>query len=459
MEGYLSESTIAAVATALGGPIAIVRVSGPGARRALGALAGPGAEGFTPRKLHRARLKARDGRALDDALVVLFAAPDSFTGEDVVELHLHGGGYGVATVMEELQAIGARQALPGEFSFRAVRNGKMTLDQAYATADLIAASNGRAASLALEKLSGSQGCLLSRVAEELRQLATLGEAGIDFSDQDIDEVSIARLSKRIGSVMSELDRLAASYERGRRIQEGVDVALVGPPNAGKSSFFNALLGEDRSIVSAMPGTTRDVVGERLTLNGETSSVTMKLVDTAGLRKTGNDVERMGIERTLAAAGSADLVVFLADSSESPGPAREQWTCLLERVPSLAEKTIGILTKTDLAPKLPEAPFPLRRWVPTSAVTGSGIPEAVRAITQACETWVRREAGEILLTRPEQLKATRTAIEHLGRARAASAHELFAADVRQALHALGPLVGETLPDDILGRIFSDFCIGK
>lgn len=466
--GYLSEDTIAALASAPGGAVAVLRISGPQAFSVLRQIT-PDATASTaePRKLCRVRLMDPDaalGSAeMDDALSVRFVAPASFTGEDVVELHLHGGSYIAARVLDVLARLGVRQALPGEFSFRAVRNGKMTLSQATAVSDLIAASNHGAVSLALEKLSGSQNRLISDLAQNLRQLAVLGEVGIDFADQDVDEVSLPQLKKRLELIISALERLQQSYKRGSLIQDGIPVAFSGVPNAGKSSFFNALLGEDRSIVSDIPGTTRDVVRERLTLSGSRHTVTLRLEDTAGLRTTDNEIERMGIDRSIKSARDADLVLFLVDSTEPLAVAHEQWKILGEP----HGKTLGILTKSDLLSSAPQSSlvsecqktFGVSRWVATSAKTGHGISSAVEAITEFAGQWLKRDPGEVVLTRLNEAQAAAESLEHLQRARDATELDLFAADVRQALTSMGPLIGETLPDDILGQIFSEFCIGK
>lgn len=460
--GYLAHDTITAAATAVGGALAVIRISGPRAFEALKALA-PRHASSEPRKLVQARL-TRPGtqEPLDEALVVRFVAPESYTGEDVVELHAHGGAYLTGCLLEILGELGARQALPGEFSFRAVRNGKMTLSQARAVADLISAANDDAIRLALEKLSGTQNQLIAGIADNLRQVAALGELGIDFADQDVEEVSLPSLGRRLDPVISSLERLQASHARGTRIQEGIRVALLGLPNAGKSSFFNALLGEDRSIVTELPGTTRDVIREKLTLRGTRHSITLRLEDTAGLRSSDHEVERIGIERSRKAARDAELILLVADPALPAARTLEQWRTLGAEAP----KTIGILSKCDLA--LPERILAFREearslgiplWIETSAITGAGLGAAVQAITEYCGGLVFREKGEVVLTRLDQLNAVTQAIDHLQRARMTPEIDLFASDIRQALHSLAPLIGETLPEDILGQIFSEFCIGK
>ena len=456
--GYLAADTIAAIASAVGGPIAVLRVSGPAAFSVVAALA-PTLGTPPARQLVRARLRDAEGRPLDDALAVRFVAPASYTGEDVVELHVHGGGFVASRVLGALAAAGARQALPGEFSFRAVRNGKLGLVEAQAVSELIQAANAGAAELALEKMAGAESRVLTELAENLRTVAVFAEAGIDFSDQDLEEVAIPALRVRLAPIVAQLEALASTFARGSRVQEGVRVAFAGLPNAGKSSFFNRLLGEDRSIVSEIPGTTRDVIRERITLEGARTSVTLRLEDTAGLRGARDPIERAGIERTRQAVLAADLVLFLVDPRENAGEVRAQWEALTSADPKLGDRAIGLLTKSDLGPAESRRFSEISEWVELSALTGQGMEDAIAAITRFCERWVFRGTGELLLTRQDHLTAVVAALDHLKRAAASLAHELFASDVRQALHALGPLIGETPADDILGRIFSDFCIGK
>jgi tRNA modification GTPase len=460
--GYLGEDTIAALTTAVGGAISMLRLSGPDAYAFFERVSDRRASEMEPRKLVRARIHDLTGKPLDDALAARFVAESSYTGEASVEIHLHGGSFIASRVLSTLLEAGARQALPGEFSFRAVRNGKLSLPQAEAVADLIEASNDGAVALALDKMSGAQTVLLGALAAELRQLATLGEVGIDFADQDVDEVALERLQSRLAPVRGKLEQLRASYGRGAKIQEGIRVAFVGLPNAGKSSLFNALLGEDRSIVSEVAGTTRDVVREKLSLQGSRSAVTLRLEDTAGLRSADDRVERMGIERTLRSAREAELILLIVEAGSSPTDAaelREQWKDLGE--PSA--RTLGLVTKCDLADGSgAQALFEelgVASSYRTSAQSGEGVAEAARGIADFCENWVQRAPGEVLLTRLDHLRAVEHALEHLDRARQAAEIDLFAADLRHSLGALAPLIGETLPDDILGQIFSKFCIGK
>lgn len=467
--GYLTEDTIAALATTLGGPISIIRISGPRAFEALTLLSGEKKSNSIASNKHRYLRRAQivdKETPLDDALVAQFVKPESFTGEDVVEIHLHGSPYIATRVMEIISENGVRQALPGEFSFRAVRNGKLSVTQAQAVADLITAANENAVALALEKMGGSQNQLLSDLADSLRVLAVLGELGIDFADQDVEEVSLPNLKMRLTPLKELLVRLQDSYSRGSRIQDGIKVAFLGLPNAGKSSFFNTILGEDRSIVSEIPGTTRDVVREKITLRASHQMITLRLEDTAGLRSSEDRIEQMGIDRSRKSAAESDLVLFLIDSltffTHGINDSLAQW----KEIGSPKSKTIGIITKSDLIDteqlKQLEAkisPFEIEKWAIVSSKTNQGIEKAIQLITEHCSQWTARSQGEILLTRIDQLESISVALQCLERAEKVHELDLFAADIRQALHALNNLIGQTPAEDILAKIFSDFCIGK
>ena len=465
---YLSEDTIGAIATGLGGPIAIIRVSGPRVAEIFSKISNdPIPE---PGKLRRTRIFDDQKRLLDDAMVVFFKNPASFTGEDLFELNVHGGAYQVAKVMGALYRLGVRRALPGEFSFRAVRNGKMTLSQTEAVHDLVQATNSQAASLALEKIVGQQAKWAEALAEEAQHLVAMSELGIDFADQDVEEVSLPALKKRANALRERLGEIQKSFSRGRKIQEGFRAVFLGLPNAGKSSLFNAFLGEDRSIVTAIAGTTRDVVHESLSLQGTHGDVTLRLEDTAGLHSAQDQVEKEGIERTRNAAKTADVLIWIAPldaASEREGEimvqnlARE-WHALGQP----GSKSLLILTKADVkttygvrAAEAVEATFGFRRVGETSATTGLGVLEAGRVIADHLAKEVTRAPGEVVLTHLEHAQQLALAEQLLGRALVTEHNDLFAADLRLALTELSPLIGLTLPDDILGRIFSKFCIGK
>ena len=464
--GYLSNKTIAALCSPTGGAICVLRVSGEATFAIVEKIAGISRAEIIERKAKRVWLKDAEGHRLDDAVMIPFVGPRSFTGEDVVEFFLHGSPIIAQKTLDSIFAAGARMALPGEFSFRAVKNGKMTLSQAEAVKELIAAENDFALSLALEKLSGSQHELIEKIRTELMQLVTLSEVGIDFSDQDIDEVSLPRLKGRLRSVVTMLSELHGSFDRGKRFLDGIPVSVFGLPNAGKSSFFNALLGEDRSIVSDIAGTTRDVIREKLNLKGSSGYVTFRLSDTAGLRKGADTVEEIGIERTLKAARESDLVLIVVDGVD---PKIEQVRTFLDQIDLSYKSVLGVVTKLDLLSDDQKAKvleqvktLPVSSWNGVSSLRLTGIHEVASEMASIAERYLSRKPGEVVLTQFEHVQAVTRALECLNRAlsdEGAIDLVLFATDIRHGMNELGPLIGETLPDDVLGKIFSDFCIGK
>ncbi|MFN7685716.1 MAG: tRNA modification GTPase [Oligoflexia bacterium] len=464
---YLREETIASPITASGGAVTAIRVSGTRAQAVLTSLCDDAESILSrPRQLRLTGLHDLAGRKIDQCLAVFFEQGFSFTGEASFELFLHGGGLIQSQAMKALLEVGCKAALPGEFSFRAVKNGKMTLDQAEAVRDLIEATNETAHELALDRLGGSSARLFEEYAEILRQTLTLAEAGIDFSDQDLDEVSIARLTQRLPQVVEFLSRTEATLERGRRIQEGLHIALAGLPNAGKSTLFNELLGADRSLVSDEAGTTRDIIRERIRLRSPQGDQdwTLWLHDTAGLRSNTGRVEGLGIERALQAAREADLVLFVVDPTMDLLVARDEW----RRTGSPVSKTLVVFHKADLEPDAVarraledrwhhETGCKVECWV--SSKTQEGFPLFLNRLSERCNYLTAIEPGQWALTRLEQQDAVRQAREALERALSAEGHDLLAADLRNALEHLSFFIGKTSAEDVLGRIFSQFCIGK
>jgi tRNA modification GTPase len=462
--GYLSNRTIAALCSPVGGAICVLRISGGDAMRIASGLTD---HAFVPadhRMARRAWIRDANAKKIDDAVILPFFGPNSFTGEDSVEFFLHGSPMVAQKVLDACFEQGARLALPGEFSFRAVKNGKMRLSQAEAVKELISAENDFSLELALEKLSGTQHHLVVRLREDLLQLCTLAEVGLDFSDQDVEEVSLPRLKQRLKPVLEVLRSLRGSFDRGKRFSDGVPVTIFGLPNAGKSSFFNALLGEDRSIVSDIAGTTRDVVRERLNLRGQSGQVTLKLADTAGLRSSSDSIEEIGIERSILSARDSDLVVVVIDGSDPELPVLRSY---LDRIPLREGREFLFMVSkkdrmetADLERILSQVAKELGgRAHPVSSRTLEGIHEAAGLLADAAVKLLERKPGEVILTRFEHVRAVEQALGTLERAGDAGDAVLFAADLRHAMNDLGPLIGETLPDDVLGKIFSDFCIGK
>lgn len=466
--GYLSQKTIVALSTPAGGALAVVRVSGSDASRILLALSknGGSLEDFSERAAKRIWLVDGNQKAIDDAVVVRYVGPRSFTGEDLIEISIHGSARIAQRLIDRILELGARPALPGEFSFRAVKNGKLQLSQAEAIKEVIAADNDLSLELALEKLSGSQHRFVEELQQELMQLVTLAEAGIDFSDQDLDEVSLPTLKKRAQQSLELLGRLSGSFQRGKRFADGVPVAFLGLPNAGKSSFFNALLGEDRSIVSEIAGTTRDVVREKIFLQDPATreTIAIRLADTAGIRKSDDQIEEIGVTRSLKSAEDSDLIVLIVDGKTTKW---DEFLVLASQESIRKKPRVVVLTKKDqlsaeqlaktekeLKGHLPELPSV---WVSSTRL--EGVDRAGTLIASTARKLIERSPGEVVLTQFEHVNAVENSINCLKNAQQTPDIVLFATEVRHALNALGPLLGQTIPDDILGKIFSDFCIGK
>jgi len=466
--GYMSEDTIVSRISGGGGAISVLRVSGPETLRVVAVLTSNSVN-LVPRRMERVALRGASGAILDDAMIAVFHRPHSFTGEDVAELFLHGGGYITGSVVREILRLGVRQALPGEFSFRAVRNGKLTVDQAQAIHDLVSATNASAHSLALERLSGAQSKIFFELAEVLRHTLVLAEAGLDFSDQDLGELGLERLKNQVLPVVARLASIATSIERGRRIQEGVSLVIAGLPNAGKSTLFNELLGQERSIISEEAGTTRDVIREAVRLRGTSSAseATFVVHDTAGLRETEGRIEKQGIELTRRAAASADMILFVIEAGSQATQVLAEW----ENLGRPKDRTILVLNKIDTfgdgvsgSACLNELQWwrertGVRDSLPVAAANHHGLGELTDLMILRAGEWLDREPSETILTRQEQVDAVERAVSDLRRALNADAHDIFAADLRQALDQLSFFIGSTSAEDVLGRIFSQFCIGK
>ena len=424
--------------------MAVVRVSGEGARAALAALIGTGPP--PPRRATLARLHAPGGEALDTALVLWFPGPASFTGEDVAELHLHGGRAVVAGVLEALAALpGLRPAEAGEFSRRAFVNGKLDLTAAEGLADLVAAETEAQRRQALRQLDGALGRLYDGWRERLvRTLAHL-EAGLDFADEPLPGGLAAAALAEAQAVAAEIAGHLDDGRRGERLRDGAEVAIVGPPNAGKSSILNQLAQRDVAIVSARAGTTRDVIEVHLDLGG----VPVTVADTAGLREAGGEVEREGVRRARARAETADLVVLVLDASGPIDPDAQARALL-------ARNSLVVLNKTDLVAGALPGSVCGRPALATSCKTGAGIAGLVAAIAGRCEAG---SGDGPPITRARHRAALQACAEALARAQGADAAELAAEDLRHAVTALGRITGRVDVEDILDVIFAEFCLGK
>ncbi len=437
---------IAAVATAPGrGGVGVIRVSGaetdvvPLAVALLGRL--PDAR----RAIYTA-FRDADGSALDQGIALHFAAPHSFTGETVLELQGHGGPAVLDLILRRCLALGARLAAPGEFSRRAFLNGKLDLAQAEAVADLIDAASAEAARSAVRSLSGVFSARVHELVEGLIRLRTLVEATLDFPDEEIDFLKQADAQGQLDTLDAALAEIRVQAKQGALLCDGFTVVLVGQPNVGKSSLLNRLAGYEAAIVTDVAGTTRDTVREAIQIHG----VPLHVVDTAGLRDTEDAVERIGIARTWAAVEKADVVLLLVDAAHGVG---EREAAILARLPGVRRLTVH--NKIDASGEPPRVDGD-ELWL--SAKTGEGL-DGLRDTLLEAAGW--QAAGEGVFTaRARHLDALGRAAAHLDAARGAMVRlELFAEELRLAQMALSEITGEFTADDLLGKIFGSFCIGK
>nr|WP_119716838.1 tRNA uridine-5-carboxymethylaminomethyl(34) synthesis GTPase MnmE [Lysobacter tabacisoli] len=440
--------TIVAIATAPGaGGVGIVRLSGPRAHAIGEAVC---ARALASRRAHYARFGDGDGGTLDDGIALYFAAPASFTGEDVVELQAHGGPAVLQALVARCVALGARRARPGEFSERAFLEGKLDLAQAEAIADLIAAGDARAARAARRALDGAFSDRVDALADALLAIRIHVEAAIDFADEPLETLGGAQLRVRLDDATRDLDALLHAAERGRRLRDGLHAVLVGPPNAGKSSLLNALAGRERAIVTDIAGTTRDLLHETVRIDG----VELTLVDTAGLRDGGDAIEREGMRRAQAELGRADLAIAIVDARD-PAAGRAAVADAVAGVPTV----LWVHNKSDLVVATPGAE-PDR--VDVSARTGAGLDALHARLHALAHADVGAEGSGEFTARARHVEALAATAALLAEARAQLDHDaldLAAEALRRAHDALGTITGHVGADDLLGHIFASFCIGK
>jgi tRNA modification GTPase len=441
--------TIAAVATAPGrGGIGVVRVSGKGLEAFVFAFLGksPRARFATLSNFHDC-----DGSVIDQGIALFFPAPHSFTGEDVLELQGHGGNAVMQRLLKRCLTLGARLAEPGEFTKRAFLNDKLDLAQAESVADLIEASSEEAAKSAMRSLQGEFSRAVHEIVARLIDLRMLVEACIDFPDEDIDFLEAADALGKLAQIKYLQQRLFASAKQGSLLREGVHVVLVGQPNVGKSSLLNQLAGEEVAIVTPIAGTTRDTVREEIDIQG----VPFHIIDTAGLRDTACEVEQIGISRTWAAVEKASLVLLLLDAREGES---EPDRAILARLPAHLP-VVKVFNKSDLLPEPAElGPQGGAASVFVSAKTGMGM-DTLRQNLLALAGWEQTGEGAFM-ARERHLRAMKSAREHVDHAEANWRQlEFFAEELKLAQNALSSITGEFSADDLLGEIFSRFCIGK
>jgi tRNA modification GTPase len=433
--------TIAAVATPAGrGGIGIVRVSGAGVPRVAAAVLG---------RLPTARaarlsdfLDAR-GERVDAGIALYFPAPHSYTGEDVLELQGHGGRVVTHEVLAAVLDAGARLAGPGEFTRRAFLNGKLDLAQAEAVADLIDAASREAARSALRSLAGEFSAAVHGLVAQLTELRALTEAMLDFPEEEIDNLQRDDARARLARLRAALDEVLARSREGSLLRAGIHVVLAGRPNVGKSSLLNRLAGEERAIVTAIPGTTRDALRETIQVEG----VPIVVVDTAGLRESGDEVERLGMQRARSEMERADVVLEVLEAGKLEAPAGP--------LPAAATR-ITVVNKIDLVAGISAGRQ--GEMVHISAKTGAGLDALRQALLEAAGWSARGES--VFLARERHLRALNAAHGHLEAAAAQSAQwEFFAEELRLAQEVLGTITGRVSADDLLGEIFARFCIGK
>jgi tRNA modification GTPase len=452
--------TIVAISTPPGrGGIGILRLSGlqsPRIAESLVRLRYP---------LEHARARLADvldadeptAEPIDEAVVTFFAAPNSYTAEDLVEIAAHGSPVVLDLLLRRAVALGARLAEPGEFTQRAFLSGKLDLTQAEAVRDLIEAQTLTQARQAASQMGGSLSRRVHPAKQSLTELIALLEAGIDFAEDDVDVAPEGEIARRITELTPPLAALEASFARGRVVHDGLTLAIVGRPNAGKSSLFNRLVERDRAIVTATPGTTRDLVTERIAIDG----IPLELVDTAGLRETGEEVEQLGIARSREALADASLVLVVLDATQDLNDEERALLAVVEGRPALVA-----INKCDLVGAQGEialngAGSAHPATLPTSALTGEGIAALRERIVSLATGGAAAESGMLTSLRHQQaIAGARAALNDATQANARKIpHEMILLDLYRALWALDSLTGQTTPDDILNVIFSTFCIGK
>ena len=474
--------TICALATAPGGALGIIRVSGPQAFDAVSAICSVRCHDVAPNTVHFTRIFAPTAEvpassltndqsvalqspagheALDEAMVSVFRAPHSYTGEDSVEISCHGSRYILNKVLELLIQQGCRMANPGEYTMRAYLNGKMDLSQAEAVADLIASSNKATHQMAMSQLRGHFSSKLAQLREQLLKLTSLLELELDFSDhEDLEFADRSELLNLAKDIDTHITHLAKSFEIGQAIKQGIPVAIVGKTNVGKSTLLNALLKDDRAIVSDVHGTTRDTIEDTIDING----ITFRFIDTAGIRQTSDEVEQIGIERTYAAIDKASIVIWMVDKE----PSQEELNKMSIRAEN--KKLIIVRNKID---KIENTPFAIVKipLIENSAKHGTHLADLEQAIYEAADISALPQS-DFIVTNARHYDALTRAHAHLQRVldgisplTSSSSHfltppDLVAEDLRLTLDTLAEITGgEITPNEVLGNIFKNFCVGK
>lgn len=453
---YSASDTIAALSTPVGtSAIAVVRASGPLCAEIFQSLFGKSPK---PRVAHHGdyRVASGSGEVIDDVVAIYFAGPHSYSGEDTLEISCHGNPFIAQRILEDLLQRGCRAAEPGEFTRRAFTHGRLDLTQAEAVIDLIHARSERALAAANQQLRGSLGRHLSGLTEELLGALARIEAYIDFPDEDLPPEDRSIVIEAIEQIGRGTERLLATRHYGALLRDGIKTVILGEPNAGKSSLLNRLVGSDRALVSAEPGTTRDFIEERITIGPHC----IRLIDTAGLNPTPAPLEKLGIEKTVERAAEADLFLLVFDSSR---PVPSLPASIQERL--RAENTIVVFNKSDLAAPgaTPPPGLPSPTVVAVSALTGAGLEDLVRAVVEKAEAFGLNQGDEVVAINARHADALARAraclAAGLDKLRTHGAVELLASDLRGALDAYGEVGGRIDNERMLDHLFATFCIGK
>lgn len=451
---YQSGATIAAIATPPGeGGVAIIRVSGNDAIPIVEKIFSGPVRTYRSHTAHLGKIYDMEGSFVDEALLLIMRAPHSYTGEETVEIHCHGGTLVSRKVLEATLQAGARSAEPGEFTFKAFINGKLDLAQAEAVQELIAAKNDLALHAAEQQLKGSLSKKIARFQNQLIEIAAILEAWVDFPEEDLAFAPMEQVIGQLQEIRDEMQRLKDTFHEGKILKAGLTLCLIGPPNAGKSSLMNILLGKDRAIVTDIPGTTRDLLEEEMRIK----DIHVKLIDTAGIRETEEIVEKEGVRRSELAIKEADFVLCVLDASLSLCDASQT---ILNMLPK--EKTLLIWNKIDLS-IVAEAGKDFLHWTYVSAKTGEGLEELKEKIH--CLIWKSGAPSkeEVIITNVRHEIAVDNAIKALDLViaglKTGISPELVSSDMRALLLELGTILGTNITEDILNAIFSKFCIGK
>lgn len=451
---YISGETITAIATPPGeGGIAIVRISGKNSLNVAAKIFSGPVHSYASHSAHLGKVYDSTQSMIDEVLLLVMKGPRSFTGEDTVEIHCHGGSLVTKKVLEQTVLAGARLAEPGEFSLKAFMNGKIDLAKAEAIQQMISAKNTLAYSAAKTHLEGSLSLKIAQFQADLLQTAAILEASVDFPEESLEFATKEELLDMLRSIMSQMQKLSESFHEGKIIHEGLSLCLSGPPNAGKSSLMNLLLGKNRAIVTEIAGTTRDLLEDNLSLSG----LHFRLIDTAGIRQTEDIIEKEGIKRSREAMQESDLVLLVFDASK---PLCEESLQLLSTAP--IDKTLLIWNKSDLIDTKPSYQTPIPH-VLISALKGDGLDRLKEAVSHCIWKKAPPAKDELILTNLRHKQALDEACLLLSSVinglEKDLSPEFLCFDMRKCLFELGTILGMDISEEILSAIFSKFCIGK